>query len=81
MHELSIAMSMIEVAEEEAAKHENRDVAAIYVRIGSLSGVVPDALNAAYELAREHTSLAECRLVIEKTPGADLLVTALEFAT
>lgn len=80
MHELSIAMSMIDMAEEEAANHGNQPVTVIYVKIGALSGIVPDALAAAYDLAREHTSLAECRLMIEQTPGPELLVTALEFA-
>jgi hydrogenase nickel incorporation protein HypA/HybF len=79
MHELSIAISMIEVAEEEAVNHGDRPAVAVYVRIGDLSGVAPGALAAAYDLAREHTSLANCRLVIEETPGPELLVTALEF--
>ncbi len=79
MHELSIAMSMIDVAEEEAATRGSQPVTAIYVKIGALSGVAPDALSAAYELARENTDLANARLVIEQVPGHELLVTALEF--
>jgi hydrogenase nickel incorporation protein HypA/HybF len=82
MHELSIAMSMIDVAQEEAARRGGEPVipvTAIYVKIGTLSGVTPDALAAAYELARESTALSNTRLVIEEVPGAELLVTALEF--
>ncbi len=81
MHELSIAMSMIEVAEEESASRGETSVAAIYVKIGALSGVDADALTAAYELAREHTALSQCRLVIEEVAGPELLVTALEFSS
>jgi len=81
MHELSIAMSMIDVVEEEAVARSRGPVAAIYVRVGALSGVLPDALSAAYELARENTDLSNCRLVIEQVPGPDLLVTGLEFAS
>ena len=77
MHELSIAMSILEAAEEEAQIHGG-SVAAIHVRIGKLSGIVPSALTSAYELAREHTALAECRLVIDHVEGQDLLVTGLE---
>jgi hydrogenase nickel incorporation protein HypA/HybF len=80
VHELSIAMSMIDVAEEQAAGHGGDPPAVIYVRVGALSGVLPGALSAAYELAREHTTLAECQLVIERVPGAELLLTALEFS-
>jgi len=72
-------MSMIDVAEEEAATRGNEPVTAIYVKIGALSGVTPDSLTAAYELARENTELANTRLVIEEVPGTELLVTALEF--
>jgi hydrogenase nickel incorporation protein HypA/HybF len=80
MHELSIAMSILDAAEEEAGKHGGGRVSAIYIRVGALSGVAPDALQNAYELAREATPLSDCRLVIEETPGPDLLVSALEFA-
>jgi len=81
MHELSIAMSILDAAEEEAENHGGGRVAAIYLKIGSLSGVAPDALLAAYELARENTGMSDCRLVIEEVQGPDLLVSALELAS
>jgi hydrogenase nickel incorporation protein HypA/HybF len=81
MHELSIAMSILDAAEEEAENHGGARVAAIYLKIGSLSGVVPDALLAAYELARENTDMSDCRLVIEEVQGPDLLVSALELSS
>jgi hydrogenase nickel incorporation protein HypA/HybF len=67
MHELSIALSIIEGAEEEAARHGGR-VTAVHLRLGPLSGVVKDALLFSYELACENTSLAGSRLVIEESP-------------
>ena len=79
MHELSIALSMIDIAQDEAATRGSEPVTAIYVKIGALSGVTADALSAAYDLARENTALAKTRLVIEEIPGPELLVTALEF--
>jgi hydrogenase nickel incorporation protein HypA/HybF len=79
MHELSIAMSILDAAEEEAQRHDGT-VVGIHVRIGKLSGIVPSALTSAYELAREHTALADCRLVIDNVEGSDLLVTALEMS-
>jgi hydrogenase nickel incorporation protein HypA/HybF len=67
MHELSIAMSLLEVAEEEADRR-GVSVVAIHLRLGPLSGVVKEALLSAYELAREGTIFAEVPLVIRQTP-------------
>ena len=67
MHELSIALSLLDLAEEEAARHEGR-VAAIHLRLGPLSGVVREALISAYELAREGTAMAGADLIVEEVP-------------
>lgn len=69
MHELSIALSLLDLAEEEAGRLGGR-VTAIHLKLGPLSGVVPEALRSAYELAREGTPLAEAVLVIEAVPIA-----------
>jgi hydrogenase nickel incorporation protein HypA/HybF len=68
VHELSIALSILDVAEEEVERRGNVQVEAIYVRLGPLSGVVKEALLSAYELAREQTPFASSRLVIEDVP-------------
>lgn len=70
MHELSIAMSILDLAEEEAERLGCAGIAAIHVKIGPLSGVVKEALLSAYELAAEQTSLRQCRLIIEEVPIA-----------
>jgi hydrogenase nickel incorporation protein HypA/HybF len=67
MHELSIALSILDIAEEEARRRNGR-VAAIHVKLGPLSGVLKEALLSAYELAREGTPLAQADLVIEEMP-------------
>jgi hydrogenase nickel incorporation protein HypA/HybF len=67
MHELSIAMSIIDVALEEAAQR-NVKVTAVHIKVGALSGVVPDALLASYEMACCDTPLAGSKLVIEEVP-------------
>ncbi|MCU1221680.1 MAG: hypA, partial [Candidatus Angelobacter sp.] len=43
MHELSIAMSIVEMAEEEAERRGVR-ISAVHLTLGLLSGVVKDAL-------------------------------------
>ena len=55
MHELSIAMSILDVAGEEVEHHGGARVEAIHIRLGPLAGVVKEALLSAYELASERT--------------------------
>ncbi len=69
MHELSIALSLLDVAEIEAEQRGVR-VSAIHVRVGPLSGVVAESLRSAYELAREGTSFEQCILVLQETTVA-----------
>jgi hydrogenase nickel incorporation protein HypA/HybF len=68
MHELSIATSMIEMAEAEAARHGGARVLAVHLKLGRLSGVVKDALLFSWDVACEDTPLAGARLVIEDSP-------------
>ncbi len=67
MHELSIALNVLDVAAEAADRHGAGRVAAVHLRLGPLSGVVAEALRSAYELARQGTTLAGAELVIEET--------------
>jgi hydrogenase nickel incorporation protein HypA/HybF len=68
MHELSIALSIIEGVEEELARRPNAQVSAVHLKLGPLSGVVKDALLFSYELACEGTPLNRSRLEIEEIP-------------
>jgi len=67
MHELSIAISIVEMAEEEAQRHGGQ-VSAIYLKIGALSGVVKEALLSSFEMASAGTPLEGSRLVVEEVP-------------
>lgn len=67
MHELSIALGILDIAEEEGRRHGGR-VAAIHLKLGRFSGVVKEALLSAYELAREGTPLAAADLIVEVVP-------------
>ena len=68
MHELSIALSIIEGVEQELAHRNNAHVAAVHLKLGPLSGVVKDALLFSYQLACEDTLLAGSKLEIEEMP-------------
>ena len=68
MHELSIAMSILDVVGEEAARQGDARVSAVHLKLGALSGVVKEALLASFDKARIGTSLEECQLVIQEMP-------------
>jgi hydrogenase nickel incorporation protein HypA/HybF len=68
MHELSIALSMIEMASEEAARRGAERVTALHLKLGPLSGVVREALTFSYNIACQGTPLEGSQLVIEDVP-------------
>ena len=67
MHELSIAMGIVDAAVEEGQRGGVR-VSVVHLRLGALSGVVKDALLFSYEVACQDTPLMGSRLVIEDVP-------------
>jgi hydrogenase nickel incorporation protein HypA/HybF len=67
MHELSVALSLVALAQEEAERLGRR-VRAVHLRVGALSGVAGEALLASYEIACADTPLEGSRLVIERVP-------------
>jgi hydrogenase nickel incorporation protein HypA/HybF len=65
MHELSIALSIVDGALQELDRHQGAHARAIHLRLGRLSGVDRDALLFSYEVACRETPLADSRLIIE----------------
>ena len=68
MHELSIALGIVEGVEEELERHPGARVSAVHLRLGPLSGVVKEALLFSYDLACEGTRLEGSTLAVEETP-------------
>jgi len=68
MHELSIALSIIEGVSQEARNHPGAQIHAVHLKLGALSGVVKDALLFSYELACQGTLLVGSRLIVEEIP-------------
>lgn len=68
MHELSIAMSLIDAAAEEADRRGGLKVRAVHLRLGALSGVEAGALASAFELARAGSAIDGADLRIESVP-------------
>ena len=68
MHEISIALSMIDEIVEQSEARGGLEVEAVHLRLGVFSGVDKSALLFAYELACEGTALQGSRLVITTVP-------------
>lgn len=68
MHELSIAESILDIVTAEAVKHRAPAVTAIKLRLGEFTGVVREALEFAFEIARQGTVAERAALEIEWVP-------------
>ena len=68
MHEVGIMQETLRMAEEQTRKSGGERIHAIRLRIGRMSGVVPDALQCAFEVLRAGTLAAEGKLEIEALP-------------
>jgi len=68
VHELSVALALVELASEEAHRLGAVQISAVHVRIGQLAAIVPDALRFSFDLAAEGTALTGARLEIEPVP-------------
>ena len=69
MHELSIMQSALDQVLEKARQAGANRVHAIRLRIGALSGVVPDALQFAFEALSDGTPAQGAQLLIEDVPA------------
>jgi len=69
MHELSIMEGALESALQEARRAGARQVHAMTLRIGTLSGVVPEALRFAFDALAPGTEAEGAQLVIESVPA------------
>jgi hydrogenase nickel incorporation protein HypA/HybF len=69
MHELSIALEIIDIAEEQARKAHAQSVTEIELEIGQLSGVEVDALNFALEVAVKDTMLSGAKRTVNMVSG------------
>jgi hydrogenase nickel incorporation protein HypA/HybF len=69
MHELSIMQSALSLALDQARQAGAGRVQVIRLRIGALSGVVPDALEFAFEALKPGTPAQGTELAIERVPA------------
>ena len=69
MHEMGIAMEIIDIAEASIpAEMQAVQVESVNLRIGKLSAIVPDSLTFCFSVAIKDTRLEGARLNIEEVP-------------
>lgn len=68
MHEVSIMQEVLRVAEEKVRASGGTAIQKIRLRIGRLSGVVPEALEYAFEVLQGESLAAGGKLEIESIP-------------
>lgn len=68
MHELSIVASLFEILEEKAREHHAARIVLVKLRVGKLSGIVPEFLQSAFEIYRRDTIASSATLEMDVVP-------------
>lgn len=69
MHELSVALGIVRIAEREMAKVKAKEVALIELEIGALAGIEFDSLDFVWSSAVKDTVLENAKKQIKKIPA------------
>jgi hydrogenase nickel incorporation protein HypA/HybF len=67
MHEMSIALSMMDLVSENARMNNAKKISRINVVVGNRSGVSADSLRFCFDALKEDTIAGSAELVIEET--------------
>jgi len=68
MHELSIVVSLFEILEEKAREQKAKKIVLVSLRVGKLSGVVPEFLESTFDVYKKETIAEGALLQIEEIP-------------
>jgi hydrogenase nickel incorporation protein HypA/HybF len=68
MHELSIVASLFEILNEKAAEQKAKGIVQVKLKVGKLSGVVPECLETAFDFYKKETLAESALLEIEEIP-------------
>jgi hydrogenase nickel incorporation protein HypA/HybF len=69
LHELSLTQSIVELAIEHAEREEAKVIRSLTLEIGALSGVIPDAVEFAFDVCSKGTLAEGARLEINYIEG------------
>jgi len=68
MHEASIAMSVLDTVIKECRQRGFTRIDSVRLRIGRASGVLPEALTFAFDIAKADTIAGEAQLLVDFVP-------------
>jgi len=68
MHELSIIASLFEILEEKAKEQKAKKIVSVKLKVGALSGVVPEFLKTSFDIYKKETIASGAELEIEEVP-------------
>jgi hydrogenase nickel incorporation protein HypA/HybF len=68
MHEIGIAVCLVEIAERKARESNARSIEVIALRLGEFTTIVRESLEFAFDIARQGTLANHARLQIELVP-------------
>ena len=68
MHEASLALSILDVVQAKCKEIGSPSLASVRIRIGKAAGVLPEALQFAFEGVKEGTVAKHAKLIIEVVP-------------
>ncbi len=69
MHELSLTQSIVDIAIEHAERESASRILSITLEIGAFSGVIPEAVEFAFDVCSKDTLAEGARLDIKRVPG------------
>jgi len=68
MHELGIAQNIFQIIQQSVPADQAADVRSVRMRVGQLSGVVPDSLSFCFTAIVNDTAMQQASLEIEQVP-------------
>ncbi|WP_027624750.1 hydrogenase maturation nickel metallochaperone HypA [Clostridium lundense] len=68
MHELSLTESIVKICSEEALKNNLKRIEEIRLKVGELSGIVPDCIQYYFNIISKDTVLKGAVIKVEKIP-------------
>ena len=69
MHEMSLCESILQIVEQQAETERYRKVKTVWLEIGALAGVEPDAMRFCFDVVMEGSVADKARLEIITVPG------------
>ena len=68
MHEMSIVQSLISIVNEEMTKNGATRLRSVRVKIGVMSGIVPEALSTCFEILKDKCDMKDAVLKMDIAP-------------